>query len=74
MYLYRDIENQRAQIVKLESAAAKQSAELAAKRGAELAARQAVEDLRLTVQRSKSWRLTRPLRVAARLLGGSQQT
>lgn len=68
MYLYRELEHQRAQIVRLESAAAKHSADLAAQRAAELAARQAMEDLHRSVHQSKSWRLTKPLRVVARLL------
>ncbi len=58
MYLYRDLEHQRAQIVKLTKGGIDQSAELAA-----------VEEVRQSFLRSKSWRLTKPLRAVARLFG-----
>jgi ADP-heptose:LPS heptosyltransferase len=56
MHLYRDMEHQRAQIVKLTKSSVHNSEEIAA-----------VEDLRQSFLRSKSWRFTKPLRAVARL-------
>jgi hypothetical protein len=71
MYLYQEIEHQRAQIMSLTSTITQRSAEWADQRVAALDAQQATEDLRQSVQRSLSWRLTKPLRAVARLLNSN---
>ncbi|MDP9158668.1 MAG: glycoside hydrolase family 99-like domain-containing protein [Acidobacteriota bacterium] len=78
MYLYREIEHQRAQIKLSQAAATEQSAEeahitqlaqaAATQQSIEQAAQQAADEVRQSVYRSRSWRVTKPLRAVARLL------
>lgn len=76
MHLYRELENQRARVLDLTQAAACQAAQIAAREvavqaaqdAAEQAATRAAEDVLQGVYRSKSWRLTKPLRAVANIV------
>jgi hypothetical protein len=71
MYLYRELLHQRAQINQLTQSTMQQAAELASHRAAEHAARsaaQAAQDALHHVSRSRSWRMTKPLRAVTNLL------
>lgn len=68
MYLYRELETQRAQVGHLKQVAAEEAARYAGHQAAAEAAVQANEGFRQSVYGSKSWRLTKPLRALTDLL------